>query len=210
MRANDGRVSSVAKVVFDVITNYILVIQISASNIQLVLNTVMIINARDYPTTILPGTTINAPNTALLDTIETLNGVVHCIQQNYLTRIRAIRSGQGIRLLVVTEESEDDQVCEIEVKQMYIAVERKVSELLQELLRQNELYFGSLYDGFSKNSTYTPPLNVGITRASDVCFAVTGWLKRHLDYVKHVLDGGNLEQYISYSLRNGSFLDKAE
>lgn len=159
----------------------------------------MMINARDYPTTILPGTTINAPNTALLDTIETLNGVVHCIQQNYLIRIRAIRSGGGIKLLVVTEESEDDQVCEIEIKQMYIAVERKVSELLQELLRQNELYFGSLYDGFSKNSTYTPPLNVGITRASDVCFAVTGWLKRHLDYVKHVLDGGNLEQYISYS-----------
>ena len=97
------------------------------------------INARDYPTTILPGTTINAPNTALLDTIETLNGVVHCIQQNYLIKIRTIRSGCGIKLLVVTEESEDDQVCEIEIKQMYIAIERKVSELLQDLLRQNEL-----------------------------------------------------------------------
>ena len=33
MRANDGRVSSVAKVVFDVITNYILVIHIRTSNI---------------------------------------------------------------------------------------------------------------------------------------------------------------------------------
>ena len=96
------------------------------------------------------------------------------------------------------EGSSDEQVSEIEVKKMYIAVERKVSELLQELLRQNELYFGSLFDGLSKNSTYTPPNNVGITRASDVCFAVTGWLKRHLDNAHHALDGGNLEQYISF------------
>lgn len=96
------------------------------------------------------------------------------------------------------EGSSDEQVCEIEVKKMYIAVERKVSELLQELLRQNELYFGSLFDGLSKNSTYTPPANVGITRASDVCFAVTGWLKRHLESAHQALDGGNLEQYISF------------
>ena len=100
------------------------------------------------------------------------------------------------------EGSSDEQVCEIEVKKMYIAVERKVSELLQELLRQNELYFGSLFDGLSKNSTYTPPANVGITRASDVCFAVTGWLKRHLESANHALDGGNLEQYISFLLYN--------
>ena len=98
------------------------------------------------------------------------------------------------------EGSSDEQVSEIEVKKMYIAVERKVSELLQELLRQNELYFGSLFDGLSKNSTYTPPNNVGITRASDVCFAVTGWLKRHLESANHALDGGNLEQYISFLL----------
>lgn len=54
-----------------------------------------VINARDYPTTILPGTSINSPNTAILDTVDILNGVMHCVQQNYLTRIRAIREGQA-------------------------------------------------------------------------------------------------------------------
>ena len=58
--------------------------------------------------------------------------------------------------------SEDEQICEIEVKKMYIAVERRVSQLQQEELRQVELYVGSL----AKENTYQPPSNVGITRAS--------------------------------------------
>lgn len=62
--------------------------------------------------------------------------------------------------------SEDEQICEIEVKKMYIAVERRVSQLLQEELRQVELYVGSLFDVLAKENTYQPPSNVGITRAS--------------------------------------------
>lgn len=54
-----------------------------------------------------------------------------------------------------------------------------------------------MFDSFSKNNTYQPPSNTGITRASDECYAVTGWLKRHLEYTETALDGGNLEQYIS-------------
>ena len=60
----------------------------------------MIANGRDYPTTLLPGMTVNAPDLAILDTvrgvearereIQPLNGVGHCVQQNYLTRIRSI------------------------------------------------------------------------------------------------------------------------
>ena len=61
--------------------------------------------------------------------------------------------------------SEDEQICEIEVKTMYIAVERRVSQLLQEELRQVELYVGSLFDVLAKENTYQPPSNVGITRA---------------------------------------------
>ena len=57
--------------------------------------------------------------------------------------------------------SEDEQICEIEVKKMYIAVERRVSQL-----RQVELYVGSLFDVLAKENTYQPPSNVGITRAS--------------------------------------------
>ena len=34
------------------------------------------------------------------------------------------------------EGSEDEQVCEIHVKSMYIVVEKKVSALLQEFLRE--------------------------------------------------------------------------
>lgn len=37
---------------------------------------------------------------------------------------------------VVPEGSEDEQICEIHVKSMYIVVEKKVSAMLQELLRQ--------------------------------------------------------------------------
>ena len=58
----------------------------------------MLANAKDYPTTLLPGATINAPNPELLKTvsvcdssdaqIDTLYGVVVCVQQNYLTQIR--------------------------------------------------------------------------------------------------------------------------
>jgi hypothetical protein len=70
------------------------------------------------------------------------------------------------------------------------------------------LYLNSLFDGLSHSSTYQPPANVGITRASgikykykykkiDVCYSVTGWLKRHLEYATTALDGGNYEQYIS-------------
>lgn len=67
---------------------------------QLVLNVVTVINARDYPTTILPGTSINSPNTAILDTVDILNGVMHCVQQNYLTKIRAICEEQASDLRV--------------------------------------------------------------------------------------------------------------
>ncbi len=93
---------------------------------------------------------------------------------------------------------------------MYVVVEKKVSGLLQELLRQvelntrdhdqSELYLNQLFDCFGKNNTYQPPSNIGITRASDECYAVTGWLKRHLDYVETALDGGNREQYISLDI----------
>ena len=58
--------------------------------------------------------------------IQTLNGVVHCVQQNYLTKIHSI----------IAEGSEDEQVCEIHVKSMYVVIEKKVSGLLQELLRE--------------------------------------------------------------------------
>lgn len=30
-----------------------------------------------------------------------------------------------------------------------------------------------------------------------MCYSVTGWLKRHLEYISSALDGGNREQYIS-------------
>lgn len=30
-----------------------------------------------------------------------------------------------------------------------------------------------------------------------MCYSVTGWLKRHLEYIDSSLDGGNREQYIS-------------
>ena len=39
-------------------------------------------------------------------------------------------------LALVQEGSEDEQVCEIHVKSMYIVVEKKVSALLQEFLRE--------------------------------------------------------------------------
>ncbi|OAO15282.1 hypothetical protein AV274_3061 [Blastocystis sp. ATCC 50177/Nand II] len=147
----DGMVSSVTEVIFRAITEYI----------TLVLDTVAVANARDYPATMLPGMTPKEPNLAIFDTIQTLNGVVHCVQQNYLTRIRSN----------VAAGSEDEQICEIEVKKMYIAVERRVSQLLQEELRQVELYVGSLFDVLAKENTYQPPSNVGITRASDVCYS---------------------------------------
>lgn len=68
----------------------------------------MLANAKDYPTTLLPGATINAPNPELLKTvsvcdssdaqIDTLNGVVVCVQQNYLTKIRSLRrEGSRVR-----------------------------------------------------------------------------------------------------------------
>ena len=62
--------------------------------------------------------------------------------------------------------SEDEQICEIEVKKMYLAIERRVSQMLQEVLRQVELYLTSLFDGYARDNTYQPPANVGITRAS--------------------------------------------
>ena len=62
--------------------------------------------------------------------------------------------------------SEDEQICEIEVKKMYIAIERRVSQMLQEVLRQVGLYLTSLFDGYARDNTYQPPANVGITRAS--------------------------------------------
>lgn len=175
LECGNGMIASVTEVLFKAITDYI----------SLILDTVMLVNSREFPTTILPGMVVNPPNTALLDTIQTLNGVVHCVQQNYLTKIRSI----------VPEGSEDEQICEIHVKSMYIVVEKKVSAMLQELLRQSELYLDQLFDSFSKNNTYQPPSNTGITRASDECYAVTGWLKRHLEYTETALDGGNLEQY---------------
>ena len=62
--------------------------------------------------------------------------------------------------------SEDEQICEIEVKKMYIAVERRVSQLLQEELRQVELYVGARVDVLATETTSQPPSTVGITRAS--------------------------------------------
>lgn len=37
-----------------------------------------------------------------------------------------------------------------------------------------------------------------------MCYSVTGWLKRHLEYINSALDGGNREQYISLTGRRGS------
>ena len=45
-------------------------------------------------------TSINSPNTAILDTVDILNGVMHCVQQNYLTKIRAICEEQASDLRV--------------------------------------------------------------------------------------------------------------
>lgn len=117
-------------------------------------------------------------------------------------------------------ESDEYQICEIEVKKMYIAVERRVSALLQEELRQvhsflfyhlqDTEYMSYLFEGYSRENVFQPPQNTSITRASgryfnnssclDVCFSITGWLKKHVDIIKFALDGGNYLQYISFDL----------
>lgn len=58
-----------------------------------------------------------------------------------------------------------------------------------------------LFDAFGKNNTYQPPSNTGITRASNECYAVSGFLRREMDSLDTALDGGNKEQFISCSTR---------
>lgn len=123
-------------------------------------------------------------------------------------------------LAIVDPESDEYQICEIEVKKMYIAVERRVSALLQEELRQvpsflsyhlqDTEYMSYLFEGYSRENVFQPPQNTSITRASghchsngsylDVCFSITGWLKKHVEIIKFALDGGNYIQYISFNL----------
>lgn len=62
-------IASVAEVLFAAITNYLAVGLAERGDAQLILDTVMLANAKDYPTTLLPGATINAPNPELLKTV---------------------------------------------------------------------------------------------------------------------------------------------
>ena len=59
------------------------------------------------------------------------------------------------------------------------------------------MYLEHLFDAFGKNNTYQPPSNTGITRASNECYAVSGFLRREMDSLDTALDGGNKEQFIS-------------
>ena len=104
-------IASVTECLFTAISNYICVgCDMITIYEQLVLDAVLIINGKDYPSTLLPGVSPNKPGKGLLNTvrfvypfshqyyhyfvitvqIEVLNGVVHCVQQNYLTHIRSI------------------------------------------------------------------------------------------------------------------------
>lgn len=175
MSVGDSAIHRVCELLFQAITDYIVMI----------LDVVVVANNKEYGASQLPGSSIPPPNVALLDTIHTLNGVVHCAQQKYIEMFHSR----------VTEGSKCEKKCAAAVRSMYVLVESRLSSILQELLRQVNDFTTQELDGVSRNGLYQPPANVGVTRATDVCIMTCGWLKRHMESARKALDGANLDQY---------------
>ena len=73
----------------------------------------------------------------------------------------------------------------------------------REFQRQEDGYLEHLLDAFGKNNTYQPSGTAGITRASNDCYAVCGFLRREMEALDTALDGGNREQVISFEKGRG-------
>ena len=70
MQAGTALVASVTEVLFSAITRYLTVPLPSRRNAQLILDTVLLANSRDYPATLLPGVPLLPPNPELLRTVS--------------------------------------------------------------------------------------------------------------------------------------------
>ena len=102
--------------------------------------------------------------------------------------------------------SEDEQICEIEVKKMYIAVERRVSQLLQEELRQVELYVGSLFDVLDRTGS---PMGARMLRRwISLPLKDPGQINRRLDVVSLLRDDASLREMLAEAVASTGDLER--
>lgn len=135
----------------------------------------------------------------LIDVIQSITGVVYIIQQNYQSTIQPF---------VINYPDEDTQVS-VYLQTFYIGIERKIVKLLESVQKESGDYISYLFGQYVKKSVFNPSETVGITRPSDICYSLCGYIKKHIKEVSASLDGYNLNSYIEslISIFSQHFLD---
>ncbi|KAK8798814.1 hypothetical protein WA158_007898 [Blastocystis sp. Blastoise] len=125
---------------------------------------------------------------SLIDVIQSVTGVVHCIQQNYQSKIQPS---------VMSYPDEDTKVS-VYTQTLYLSIEKRIVKLLEMVQNEATDYISYLFSVYYKKNIFCPPENVGLTRASDTCYSITGFIKKHIKDISASLDGYNLNSYISF------------